>query len=235
MDTISVDIHSLQINAVKLNDIATNVIERELQSFLCTKQDLCNMFPQIESTFSGIETQFHHAINNIMKLSDCLKRISDKYTSVEERLVDLAKCTKNTPEIANPTDATPEDGKSANEKRQEFVDNYEYTYSQDDIAVPIHIEFLDKNTCLAMAEKIIEEHGSDGQCNGMSKKRIAKELYAHAIGYFAGAALEGYGIDGDIVQDIMESGEVANIGLGDGLDLHYNLIWFFMDPLKLVD
>lgn len=73
--------------------------------------------------------------------------------------------------------------------------NLEQIYN---IQVPIDIKFLNKNSCLAMADRIIAEHGENGECNGMSRKRIAKELYAHAIGYYTGSALEGAGLDGSI-------------------------------------
>ncbi|MBD5095542.1 MAG: hypothetical protein HDT40_00810 [Lachnospiraceae bacterium] len=235
MNTIYVNKNSLKSNACKLHDIATNMVGLKIKNMLHETQSLYDMFPEIKNMLLGLEYRFDNAVNDIIQLSNCLQKISDKYASVDEELVYFGNCIKNAFEIANPTDATPEDGKSAEERRQEFVDNYDYTYYEDNIAVPINIEFLDKNTCLIMAERIIAEHGEDGMCNGMNKKRIAKELYAHAIGYYTGTALEGYGIDGDLVQSLMESGEVADIGLGDGLDTHYNLIWWFMDPFKLVD
>ena len=82
-----------------------------------------------------------------------------------------------------------------------------------------------------MAERIIAEYGENGTCNGMDKERIAKELYAHAIGYYAAESLENCGLDGDFIQGIKESGEVADIGLGDALDMHYNVIWYLSDML----
>lgn len=106
-----------------------------------------------------------------------------------------------------------------------MVAQYEYSYSKDNITVPIDIRFLNKKTCLDMAERIIAEHGENGTCNGMDKKRIAKELYAHAIGYYSASTLEKLGIDGDFVQGVKESGEVADIGLGDDLDIQYNIVW----------
>lgn len=115
-----------------------------------------------------------------------------------------------------------------NADNEDSIENYDYTYSEDNIEVPIDKQFLDKDKCLEMAEHIINEHGENGECNGMSQERIAKELYAHAVGYYASEILQNIGIDGDIIQDISESAEVADIGLGDGLDVHYNLIWYLV-------
>lgn len=129
------------------------------------------------------------------------------------------------------SDEKSETSTKSNDKttnNEDSIDNYDYTYSEDNIAVPIDKKFLDKDTCLEMAERIINEHGENGECNGMSKKRIAKELYAHAVGYYASETLQSLGIDGDFIQDISESAEVADIGLGDGLDVHYNLIWYLI-------
>lgn len=35
-----------------------------------------------------------------------------------------------------------------------------------------------------MDDRIIAEYSEDRVCNGMDRKRIVKELYAHAIGYY---------------------------------------------------
>ncbi|MDO5127346.1 MAG: hypothetical protein Q4D54_06330 [Eubacteriales bacterium] len=133
--------------------------------------------------------------------------------------------------VSEPTDATPGDEDTSSE--DDFVNGCQYTYSDDNIQVPISIEFLDKENCMAMAERIMEEHGQDGKCNGMTVRRMAKEIYAHALGYYFATDLQSLGIDNDFLQGMAESGVVADLGLGDGLDVHYNILWYWMDPFDL--
>lgn len=132
--------------------------------------------------------------------------------------------------LADPTDATPSDDYMSPE---EYVAKIDYEYDEDNIRVPITYEFLDKDYCMEMAKRIMEEHGDDGKCNDMSTRRIAKEIYAHALGYFFASDLQSFGIDSDLIQGIEESGEVADVGKGDGLEAWYNILWYWMDPFDV--
>ena len=144
---------------------------------------------------------------------------------LDESIVLYETAEKNIKGLKIASEEKSSNNHDAKSKTLDFVSQYEYTYSDSNIAVPIDVRFLDKTTCLDMAERIIAEYGEDGICNGMNKKRIAKELYAHAVGYYAAEDLERVGIDGDFVQGVKESGEVADIGLGDDLDIYYNILW----------
>ena len=236
----------LSINIVALKNEEVNL--EQIYNILCrNKQELDLIVSKL--ALSGMAKV---SVQNILKkceadlesLCKCTKKFKNNYSEILTNYENTEKIILQTnvndirgihivkTEIANPTDVTRADNV---DKEQEFIDNYEYTYAEDNIQVPIDIKFLDKNSCLAMADRIIAEHGENGKCNGMSRKRIAKELYAHAIGYYTGSALEGAGLDSDFVEGLMTSGEVADIGIGDGLELHYNIIWYWMDPFKLVD
>ncbi|SEQ38341.1 hypothetical protein SAMN02910289_01902 [Lachnospiraceae bacterium RM5] len=105
---------------------------------------------------------------------------------------------------------------------------WDYKYSKNNIAVPIKKMYLSKNVCTAFAISVIATHRAhwySTTVNGMGVIRIASELYAHALGYYSASLLKKIGVKASIVDDIRECGSVADIGLGDGLDLTYSLIW----------
>lgn len=116
-------------------------------------------------------------------------------------------------------------------KYPDFIYDCDYKYSQYNISVPVCPEFLKKDNCLLMAEKIIGEHGKDGLCNDMDALRIAQELYFHAVLYYftAGPALEWLedllGDKSDVL--LSKHADPADIGLGDDLDLLYSTLWYY--------
>ncbi|MDD6328630.1 MAG: hypothetical protein Q4D54_06190 [Eubacteriales bacterium] len=97
----------------------------------------------------------------------------------------------------------------------------QYTYMCTDgaIHVPAHIDLLDRNTCVLLAERAILDHGQNGEFGGMSRTRIAKEMYAHVVMYYDTSWV------GDNV--ISEHAGVADINLGDGFvfEAAYETIW----------
>lgn len=177
------------------------------------------------SAFSTVASSLKKESSNLENLR---YKIDFAYTKLEESVNNYIKTEngiKETIIIYKKSESSEQKNENSNEDNS-TIETYNYTYSEDNIKVPIDTQFLDKNACLEMAERIIAEHGENGKCNGMSKKRIAKELFAHAVGYYTAETLINLGIDLDFIQGISESGEDADIGLGDGLDVHYNLIWY---------
>lgn len=113
-----------------------------------------------------------------------------------------------------------------NEEEMTYVDGgWNYSYSKSNIAVPMKAMYLSKLQCFAFASYVIGAHGNFFTCNGMGRIRIASELFAHAIGYYCSSALYGIGLKAQWIKDIKDCGSVADIGLGDGLDLAYSIIW----------
>lgn len=133
------------------------------------------------------------------------------------------------------------DGKDDEDKRDEFIDNFDYQYNAES-SVVAHInvspEFLNKDYCLALAKRMIEEHGVDGLIDGMDAERIAAEIYGHTIGYYMGygmntillGKLEGCGIIGldqigQLANSFEYSGVVADINANDPYAQEYLQMW----------
>ena len=128
--------------------------------------------------------------------------------------------------IYNNTLTMPNSYATVTNDEMEYVNGgWDYSYSKSNIAVPMKAMYLSKLQCLAFASYVIGAHGNFFTCNGMGRIRIASELYAHAIGYYSSSALYGIGLKAEWINDIKNCGSVADIGLGDGLDLAYSLIW----------
>ena len=102
---------------------------------------------------------------------------------------------------------------------------WSYTYSKNDIAVPIQKRYLSRGVCLGFASYLVIKHGKWGFCNGMNDVRIAAELFSHAVGNYFADALKGIGLKKQWINDLKNCGKVANIGLGDGLDAAYYIVW----------
>ena len=116
-----------------------------------------------------------------------------------------------------------------NEEEMTYVEGgWDYKYSKNNIAVPIKAMYVSKSVCLAFAASVIKTHRKhwyNVTVNGMGPVRIASELYAHALAYYATSALKKIGIKNSIINDLRECAQKADIGLGDGLDATYALIW----------
>lgn len=179
---------------------------------------------EIKKAMELSSEQLQDTVTSLKKMKNVLKDVTDEYENTEKRIIKTKKSYKARNDDSK-TDKEREKDKTDKETKKDGVYNYDYEYSDDDIKVPVNEDFLNKDTCMEMAKRIIEEQGQDGMCNGMDQLRIAKELYAHAVGYYSSESLINIGIDFDFIQSVSESGEVADIGLGDGLDVHYNIIW----------
>lgn len=117
-----------------------------------------------------------------------------------------------------------------NEEEMIYVEGgFSYTYSQNNIRARVRKSYLSRSVCLAFAEQVIREHGSKRfqTCNGMGLVRIASELFAHAIGYYSASILKKAGLKNSVIKNIRAHGKYADIGLGDGMDLAYAIIWKF--------
>ncbi len=56
----------------------------------------------------------------------------------------------------------------------------------------------------------------------------------HALGYYFASDLESLGVDNDFIQGIQKSGEVTDIGKGDGLEAWYHILWYWMAPFDII-
>lgn len=99
------------------------------------------------------------------------------------------------------------------------AEQYTYMCSETAIHIPAHINFLDRNTCVLMAQRAILDHGANGEYAGMDQIRIAKELYAHDYMYYTTEWA------GDT--EISHHASVADINLGDGVVMEgsFSFIW----------
>lgn len=104
---------------------------------------------------------------------------------------------------------------------------FSYTYSKRNIRAKVYKKYLTRSVCLAFAEQVIWQHGNriTQMCNGMGIVRIAAELFSHAVGYYSASLLKKTGLNSMTINDIRNCGKYADIGLGDGLDLAYIVIW----------
>lgn len=220
-----------------------NEVSRKVDA---ANSDLRAVSIDVSSNLSAITAGLSKRGNELEKIGEATIRIAARYDSAENTIttfgfsgpdVGLGLAAGGGPGKAGGGRPHSSGGGSSSGETHSgmdsFIDNYEYTYSEDNIKVPISPEFLDKDYCMAMAQRIMDEHGEDGKCNGMSVRRMAKELYAHALGYYAGSALQEMGFDGDFIDGLLTSGVDADLGLGDGLEVHYNLLWYWMDPFDL--
>lgn len=64
------------------------------------------------------------------------------------------------------------------------MDEEEMTYLEGGISLSMKREYLNKNTCLSVASNYTKK-------TGLSKTRIAKEIYGHAVMYYASPVLLG--------------------------------------------
>lgn len=125
--------------------------------------------------------------------------------------------------------AMPSNYTLMSEEEMTYVEGgWNYTYSKNDIAVPIKAQYLSKWVCMAFADYVVLKHGKWGLCNGMNVMRIAAELFSHAVAYYSADSLIGIGLKSEWIKDIRRCGKVANIGLGDGLGLAYYTIWSYV-------
>lgn len=183
----------------------------------------------INSNLAKINREVKQLGNSAIEIAMLYEHTDSNYIEANSES-DSDKNSDDNP-IADPTDATPSDDYVS---PADYVYTIEYEYSEDNIQVPISIEFLNKEYCMEMANRIMEEHGTDGECNNMSTRRIAKEIYAHALGYYFASDLEFLGVDNDFIQGIQESGETADVGKGDGLEAWYHILWYWMDPFDII-
>ena len=117
-----------------------------------------------------------------------------------------------------------------NEEEMTYVEGgFSYTYSKNNIRARVQKSYLSRSVCLAFAEQVICEHGSKlfQTCNGMGLVRIASELFSHAVGYYSASLLKKAGLKNDVIKEIRAAGQYADIGLGDGMDLSYAIVWGF--------
>lgn len=113
------------------------------------------------------------------------------------------------------------------EEEMTYVEGgWTYKYSKSNIAVPIKRMYASKIVCQSFGAHMVAKHGKRGFCNGMTALRIAQELYAHALAYFFTSALTALKIKPSIIREIKACAKTADIGLGDGLDGCYSLIWW---------
>jgi hypothetical protein len=150
----------------------------------------------------------------LAKISE-LESERDRYQSIYDRLYRLRRIS----------DINQSDGDQQVENATKTENNIEYSYSKDNIAVPMQPKYMSKLACLGFAINIINTEGNHFTCNGMDAERIAAELYAHALGYYSSSVLENMGLKSQWISDIKQCGSVADIGLGDGLGPIYQLIW----------
>lgn len=85
--------------------------------------------------------------------------------------------------------------------------------------------YLSRSYCLATAQGLINSRA----VTGMSKTDIAKEIFAHAIGLFAGAMLKQWGINNGKTAELLDRS--SYIDIDDGGDtlkrqVAYNAIWY---------
>lgn len=115
-----------------------------------------------------------------------------------------------------------------NEDEMTYVEGgFSYSYSKNNIRARVNASYLSRTVCIAFGTQVVMEHGKWGFCNGMSVLRIARELFAHAVGYYAASALKKAGVKSDFINDIRKCGQYADIGLGDGLEAAYLIVWSF--------
>ena len=75
---------------------------------------------------------------------------------------------------------------------QKYIENHpieEKPEKQNGFSVDVDEIFLDPYICLYYAYEIVSTYGSDGEYYGMDAERIASEIYAHAVLYYAGIYL----------------------------------------------
>lgn len=61
------------------------------------------------------------------------------------------------------------------------VTEEEMTYLEGGVSLPVSKSYLNKSTCLSVASKYTS-------ATGLGQERLAKEIYAHAVMYYASAA-----------------------------------------------
>lgn len=73
--------------------------------------------------------------------------------------------------------------------KEDWVDGYPYPISVNEskgrFSVHMDSRFLNKDFCLEYAKTIIKKQGDGDSFHGMSQKRIAVEIYGHAVIHYA--------------------------------------------------
>jgi len=90
--------------------------------------------------------------------------------------------------------------------------------------------FLNRTNALKLANHIIIENGTNGKLYGMNNIRIASELYAHAVIYYASEGpnklLSKFGMKNNVFNEIkIEAGDL-NVNNNDKKAWAYYVIWY---------
>lgn len=228
------------LDEIASNNLSCNIIEQydRLASSLSVS---CG--ESIDDILDGLKEEKKTLQDAAIFLQKMTKYLGDVVGSFEELDTDLSKSfaqndikvdgvnkgifleqqsIKNANRIS---DINQSDDDQQVENATKTENNIEYSYSKDNIAVPMQPKYMSKLACLGFAINIINTEGNHFTCNGMDAERIAAELYAHALGYYSSSVLENMGLKSQWISDIKQCGSVADIGLGDGLGPIYQLIW----------
>lgn len=227
--------NTLKQQGEKILDIHQIIIPNVINEVKNIYHDLSLNSIDLDNHFRSINEKLTKANKEIKQLGDTIIEIAMLYEHTDSEITitngELCKNEDNEDiPLACPTDATPSEDYVSPE---DYVATIEYSYSEDNIRVPMCSEFLYKEYCMEMAKRIMNEHGDGKECNNMSTRRIAKEIYAHALGYYAASALQSFGFNSELIQGIIECGEIADVGKGDRLEIFYNVIWYWMEPFDI--
>lgn len=94
--------------------------------------------------------------------------------------------------------------------------------------LPMNPKYRKKSNCLGEAQSLLQR----GMVTGMTELEIGKEIFAHAVAYYAAPTLSKIpGIGDSIKNELISHSEVIDITDGGDTQvrkLAYNAIWTFM-------
>jgi hypothetical protein len=129
----------------------------------------------------------------------------------------------------NSTLTMPANYTAVDSEEMTYVDGgWNYWIDGNVIRVPMQAMYLSKWQCRAFAEHIVCTHGNYWSAFGMDRTRIAAELFAHALGYYASSALKAVGVSNATINEINRGGSRADIDKGDKNAFWY-LVWWNMN------
>lgn len=234
--------------SVNVNEL--NTINNRYEGVYRQVKDCSNIISNAEHNMSSIglgELQAHVEmlaettnthLMRINQLDSTLRCILVKYNDTDARVLTFG----NPLPVRGPSsvDENSAGDDSQTDSMDDFIQNVDYQYNPDSIVnvvlqVPISPEFLNRKYCLAMAERMIAEHGEDGKVDGMSADRIAAEIFAHALGYYWGQGELSLNLPSnffitaylnELAEGCVTSGDVADINKDDEGAWLYQTLWY---------
>ena len=197
----------------------------------CSNNPISNYDPTGMSALSGMASGLSAAAKGVAQATKQAKA-TVATCPVKQPTIQTSPFTPPPP-LKSPTPTTLKPNTSAFNPNDYF---YKENASKNGIDMNVDPVFLSRTNCLIFAQHIIDKYENGELAYGMSKKRIAIEIYAHAVVYYATDAIDYFLLIDDIFDGTRKEAngdENYSYGLNvnndeiSTIEGFYNVIWAF--------